>query len=215
MPDPFARPSLAYPAALERLIVAFAALPGIGRRSAERLAFHVLKSSEPEALAFAQAIIDVKKTVRHCQNCWHLSDGALCGVCNDASRDRGLVLVVEQTRDLLALEATGMFKGLYHVLMGRLAPLEGIGPDTLTVARLIERVRDPSTNPGMAPVREVILGLNPTLEGDGTGLYLSEELKTFGVKVSRLARGLPSGSQLEYASKAVLADAIHHRQNTT
>jgi recombination protein RecR len=212
VPDPFTKPSLAYPVALERVIAEFARLPGIGRRSAERLAFHLLKSPEPEALAFAQAIIDVKRTVRHCQNCWHLADGALCGVCADASRDRGLVLVVEQPRDLLALEATGMYKGLYHVLMGRLAPLEGIGPESLTVARLVERIKDPATNPGKAPVREVILGLNPTLEGDGTSLYLAEELKETGVTVSRLARGLPSGSQLEYASKAVLADAIHHRQ---
>jgi len=215
VPDPFAKPSLAYPGALERVIAEFAKLPGIGRRSAERLAFHVLKSPEPEALAFAQAIIDVKRTVRPCQNCWHLADGALCGVCADASRDRGLVLVVEQPRDLLALEATGMYKGLYHVLMGRLAPLEGIGPESLTVARLVERIKDPATNPGRASVREVILGLNPTLEGDGTGLYLAEELKGTGVTVSRLARGLPSGSQLEYASKAVLADAIHHRQSAS
>ena len=205
-------PDTAYPKPLEKLITEFAKLPGIGRRSAERLAFYILKSDEPTALALAHAVHEVKKSLRHCHNCWHLADADLCNICSDTSRDRGLVLVVEQPRDLLALEATGMYKGLYHVLMGRLAPLEGIGPDALTLSRLFERVRDAGTNPGKVAVREIILGLNPTLEGDGTALYITDALKNTKVQVSRLARGLPSGSQLEYASKAVLADAIHHRQ---
>jgi recombination protein RecR len=206
------RSGAAYPRAVDRLISEFAALPGIGRRSAERLAFHVLKSSEESALGLAQALIDVKKSVRHCANCFHLSDGDLCPVCADPSRDHRTVLVVEQPRDLLALEATGMFKGLYHVLMGRLSPLEGIGPAELTVDRLLDRAKNPATNPGGVPVAEVILGLNPTLEGDGTALYLTDALRATGVRVSRLARGLPSGGQLEHASKAVLADAIHERR---
>jgi recombination protein RecR len=210
-PNPPAKKGLAYPSAVERLIDEFAALPGIGRRSAERLAFYILKSNEPDALRLAQAIHDVKKNIRHCGICWNLSDADTCSICSDAGRDRTSVLVVEQPKDLIALEQTAMYKGLYHVLMGRISPLEGIGPDDLTVARLAERIKDPATNPGAAPIREVILGLNPTLEGDGTALYLGEALAPLNVKVSRLARGLPSGSQLEYASKAVLADAIHHR----
>jgi recombination protein RecR len=197
---------------VDRLIAEFAALPGIGRRSAERLAFYILKSDEPTALSLAQAVIDVKKTVRHCDVCYNLSDSSMCDICRDQNRDRTLVLVVEQPKDLIALEQTGMYRGLYHVLMGRLSPLEGIGPDELTIPRLMERLAHPEANPGGVAVCEVILGLNPTIEGDGTGLYLSEQLRERGIKVSRLARGLPTGSQLEYANKAVLADAIQGRQ---
>jgi len=203
---------MAYPKAVDRLIAEFARLPGIGRRTAERLAFYILKSDEPTALGLSQAIIDVKKTVRHCETCYNLSDASTCDICRDENRDRTLVLVVEQPKDLIALEQTGMYRGLYHVLMGRLSPLEGIGPDELTIPRLMERLAHPEANPGGTAISEVILGLNPTIEGDGTGLYLSEQLRERGVKVSRLARGLPTGSQLEYANKAVLADAIQGRQ---
>jgi recombination protein RecR len=202
----------AYPKAVDRLIAEFANLPGIGRRTAERLAFYVLKSDEPTAMALAQAIAAVKKTVRHCDICFNLSDATLCEICSDPNRDRKVVLVVEQPKDLIALEQTGMYRGLYHVLMGRLSPLEGIGPEELTISRLMGRIDHPEVNPGATPVSEVILGLNPTIEGDGTGLYLGEQLRAKGVKVSRLARGLPTGSQLEYANKAVLADAIQGRQ---
>jgi recombination protein RecR len=202
----------AYPKAVDRLIAEFARLPGIGRRTAERLAFYILKSDEPTALSLAQAVIDVKKTVRHCDVCYNLSDSSLCEICRDENRDRTLVLAVEQPKDLIALEQTGMYRGLYHVLMGRLSPLEGIGPDELTIPRLMERISHPEANPGGVGVREVILGLNPTIEGDGTGMYLSEQLRERGIRVSRLARGLPTGSQLEYANKAVLADAIQGRQ---
>lgn len=202
----------AYPAVVQRLIDEFARLPGIGRRSAERLAFFVLKSPEAEAMGLARAIHDVKKTVRHCRVCSNLSDAEVCGVCADPGRDRRTVLVVEQPKDLIALEQTGMYRGLYHVLLGRLSPLEGIGPEHLTIGDLLQRVDHPDSNPGGAKVEEVIMGLNPTLEGDGTALYLGEQLRTRGVKVSRLARGLPSGSSLEFANKAVLADAIVGRQ---
>lgn len=211
-PEPAPRRGVAYPKAVDRLIAEFAALPGIGRRSAERLAFHILKAERAAALALAGAITDVKDTVRHCDRCWNLCDGALCGICADEARDRGLVLVVEQPKDLIALEQTGMYRGLYHVLMGRLSPLDGVGPEELTVPSLLGRIDDPKSNPGGSAVREVILGLNPTLEGDGTALYLAEALRARGVAVTRLARGLPSGSQLEYANKAVLADAIQGRQ---
>lgn len=205
--------SLAYPKAVDRLIAEFAALPGIGRRTAERLAFHILKSDTAKAAALARAIDDVKRTIRHCDRCWNLCDAALCDICQDARRDRSIVLVVEQPKDLIALEQTGMYRGLYHVLMGRLSPLDGIGADELTIPSLLARLDTPADNPGGVAIREVVLGLNPTLEGDGTALHLAEELKARKVSVSRLARGLPSGSQLEYANKAVLADAISGRQS--
>ena len=206
----------AYPQTVERLITEFARLPGIGRRSAERLAFWTLKSDPETAIGLARAIEAVKRQVRHCSICANLADGDPCAICSAAGRgqrDPSLVLVVEQPRDLIALEQTALFGGVYHVLMGRISPLDGIGPGDLTIADLMRRVEDPASNAAGAAVREVILGLNPTLEGDGTALYLSEELHKRGVKVSRLARGLPTGSQLEFASKAVLADAIEGRQD--
>lgn len=202
----------AYPDSVERLIDRFAQLPGIGRRTAERLAFWVLKADKPDALALADAISDVKRSVRHCEVCFNLAETQPCAVCADARRDRGVVLVVEQPRDLIALEQTGMYRGVYHVLMGRISPMEGVGPGDLTVSDLFQRVEDPARNSGGEPVREVILGLNPTLEADGTALYLAQELQARGVTVTRLARGLPTGSQLEFASKAVLADAIEGRR---
>lgn len=214
-PEPRAEPSrsgAAYPEPVDRLIAELARLPGIGRRSAERLAFHLLKATEDEAMGLARAVRDVKATVRHCGVCFNFAEGELCRICRDERRDRGLVLVVEQPRDLIALEQTGMFRGVFHVLMGRLAPLEGVGPEALTCARLMERLDDPAQNAGGERVREVILGMNPTLEGDGTALYLAESIRSRGVRVSRLARGLPSGAPLEFASKAVLADALEGRR---
>ena len=202
----------AYPEPVERLIGELASLPGIGRRSAERLAFHLLKADEPTALALARAIADVKRAVRHCSVCSNLTDADPCPICEDHRRDRKSVLVVEQPKDLIALEQTGMYRGLYHVLMGRLSPLDGIGPGELTIAELLARLDTPAKNPGSVRIEEVILGLNPTLEGDGTGLYLAEAIRKRGVSVSRLARGLPTGAQLEYVSKAVLADAIEGRR---
>jgi len=202
----------AYPGAVDRLIAELARLPGVGRKSAERLAFFLLKSRDEDALALAEAITAVKKSVRHCAICSNLSDGEVCLVCADAARDRRVVLVVEQPKDLIALEDTGMFRGLYHVLLGRLSPLDGVGPQELTVADLLRRVENPGKNPGGVRIEEVILGLNPTVEGDGTSLFLTQELKSRGVRVSRLARGLPTGSQLEYVNKAVLADAIEGRR---
>lgn len=207
----------AYPKAVDRLIARFAELPGIGRRSAERLAFHVLKGSKDDALALSKAISDAKLAVRNCRVCWNLSDQDTCEVCDDPKRDRATVLVVEQPKDLISIEQTGMFRGIYHVLMGRLSPLDNIGPGDLTVQALIERVQDPAKNCGGVAIREVVLGLNPTVEGDGTAVYLGERLRELStpdgpVRVTRLARGVPTGSQLEYANKAVLADAIQCRQ---
>lgn len=221
------RANAAYPRAVDHLIEEFAKLPGIGRRSAERLAFHVLKSPAAEALALAKSIDAVKNTVRNCRICGHLTDASptapsdpapdpLCALCSDPNRDRGVVLVVEQPKDLIALEQTGAYRGLYHVLMGRISPLDGVGPDEINASGLLRRIADPANNPGGTPVTEVVMGLNPTLEGDGTGLYLAQELHRAAgsrpLRISRLARGVPTGSQLEYANKAVLADAIQCRQ---
>ncbi len=206
-----AKSTSVYPEPVDRLIAELTKLPGIGRRSAERLAFFVLKSTNEQAMALAKAIADVKRSVQHCQVCMNLSDGQRCAICTNARRDRSRVLVVEQPKDLIALEQTGMYHGLYHVLMGRLSPLDGIGPGELTIDSLLERIGNPSLNPGSVPIVEVILGLNPTLEGDGTSLYIAKEAAALGVKVTRLARGLPTGAQLEYVSKAVLADAIEGR----
>jgi recombination protein RecR len=217
----------AYPKAVDRLIAELAHLPGIGRRSAERLAFYLLKEDASIALSLAQAVTDVKQTVRNCSVCSNLTDAvpgerAVCSICADPRRDRATVLVVEQPKDLISLEQAGSYRGLYHVLMGRLSPLDGIGPAELTVSQLLDRITNSASNPGGIAVREVILGTNPTVEGDGTSLFLAEQVRAAsaklaatgrpGVTVTRLARGLPAGSQLEFANKAVLADAIICRQ---
>jgi len=187
------------------LIEQFAMLPGIGKKSAERLAYHVLRMHESEALALAEAIRAVKKNVHYCKHCFNLAEGEECTVCQDPRRDRETLCVVEQPRDLIALEQTSAYRGLYHVLLGRIAPLEGIGPDQLTIDALVDRVRGGS-------FKEVIMGTNPTVEGDGTALYISNLLGEFPVKITRLARGITSGSVLEFANKEMLADALSGRQ---
>ena len=202
-----------YPESVDRLIAQLTRLPGIGRRTAERIAFFILKSDKDPALALAEAIRDVKERVKHCSICFNLTDTDPCQICDAPRRDRSQVLVVEQPKDLFALEQTGMYHGLCHVLMGRMSPLDGVGPEDLTVSELLARVDEPKKNAGGERIQEVVLGLNPTLEGDGTGLYLADQLKSRDVRVTRLARGLPTGWQLEYANKAVLADAIQGRQS--
>jgi recombination protein RecR len=188
-----------------RLVDEFARLPGIGKKSAERLAYHVLRIGKPEALALADAIRGVKENVRHCQVCFNLSEGETCSICLDPKRDQAVLCVVEQPRDLMALEQAGAYRGLYHVLLGRLAPLEGMGPEQLTIEPLLARVASGS-------FREIIMGTNPTLEGDGTALYISNLLGETPVAVTRLARGLTTGSVLEFANREILADAMSGRQ---
>ncbi len=202
----------AYPQSVTRLLERLGTLPGIGRRSAERLAFHLLKASKADAMELARAIADVKQQVRHCEACFNFSDGDHCAVCADQRRDRATILVVEQPKDLIALEQAGMYRGLYHVLLGRLAPLDGVTPGDLTFDRLLSRVRDAKTNPGGVRVTEVILGLSPTLEGDGTALYLGEALSKADITLTRLARGLPAGREIEQTNKAILADALEGRR---
>ena len=190
---------------VSNLVERFAKLPGIGKKSAERLAYHVLRMHETEAFALAEAIEQVKKNVRYCEICFNLTEDPQCSVCRDARRDRSLVLVVEQPRDLMALEATGNFRGLYHVLLGRIAPLEGVGPEKLTIDALVSRVAE-------GTIQEVIMGTNPTLEGDGTALHISNLLAESSVKITRLARGITSGSVLEFANHEMLSDALAGRR---
>jgi recombination protein RecR len=188
-----------------RLIEEFTKLPGVGKKSAERMAYHVLRTHKTEALALADAIRNVKENVRYCKDCYNLAEGELCAICQDSRRDRGLLCIVEQPRDLMALEQAGVFRGLYHVLLGRIAPLEGVGPDQLTIDALLRRVRDGN-------FREIIMATNPTLEGDGTALHISNLLAEGSVAVTRLARGITTGSVLEFANKEILADALTGRQ---
>lgn len=191
---------------MDRLVQRLSRLPGVGNRSAQRMAFHLLKATAQEATELSQAILDLKRNTRQCSQCFNLTDGDLCPICANPQRDAGQVLVVEQPADVATIEATGMYRGVYHVLMGRLAPLEGLGPAELNIQSLVQKVRQ-------GQVTEVIIGTNPTLEGDGTALYLARELADSGATVSRLARGLPTGYNLDMASKAVLADALNGRQN--
>jgi len=196
-----------FSAAVDRLTSALGRLPGIGAKSAERLAHHLLKCPPEEALELAEAIRAAKQEIRHCQICFHLTEAEqpVCAICRDARRDQGVVCVVEQSRDLLAMEKAGTFQGVYHVLLGRLAPLQGMGPDQLTADALETRVRS-------GVVRELIMATNPTLEGDGTALYIAQRLADSPVRITRLARGLASGSTLEFASRDMLADALAGRQ---
>jgi recombination protein RecR len=197
--------SSAYTATLNQLIEEFGKLPGIGPKTAERLAFHILKSDAPTAMALADAIRDVKTKIKRCRVCCNLSEADLCQVCSDSRRDRSLICVVEQPKDVISLEKTGACKWLYHVLGGHIAPLEGVHASDLTIDKLVERVRG-------GEVKELIMATNPNIEGDGTSLYISSVLRPFGVKITRLARGLPTGSTIEYASGRILTDAILGRQ---
>ena len=206
------RDSKGTPEPVKRLLDCLTSLPGIGKRSAERIAFYLIKDSDQNAIAFSKAIADVKNNVVCCSICNNIADDSPCAICEDDNRDASIVLVVEQSRDLIRLEATGMFRGVYHVLTGRIDPLGGVSPSDLTVDALLQRVDDSSCNARSTPIKEIIFGLNPNLVGDSTSLYLASELASRGVTVTRLARGLPSGSQIEYANTQVLADAIAGRQ---
>ncbi len=191
--------------AVSELVDQLGRLPGIGRKSAERLAFHLLRVSETEALALAESIRRVRQDVQYCVQCYNLSENESCVICADSNRDQTRLCVVEQPRDLMSLEQAGIFKGLYHVLLGRIAPLDGIGPDQLTIDALVDRVR-------RGNFVEIIMATNPTVEGDGTSLYVSNLLSEFPVEITRLARGITAGSVLEYANREMIADALSGRQ---
>jgi recombination protein RecR len=188
---------------IEHLAEQFAQLPGIGRKTAHRLALYVLKLSRDEVVTLAKALVDVKDKVRYCSICSNITETDPCGICSNPKRDRTSICVVEEPNDVLAVERTNEFKGLYHVLGGALSPLDGIGPEDLRIKELLRRM---DTN-----VEEVILALNPNVEGEATTLYLSKLLKPLNVKVTRIARGLPVGSDLEFADEATLTRAIEGR----
>jgi len=190
---------------LDRLRGELQKMPGIGTKSAERLAYHLLRVSGDEALGLARAIRDVKQKIRQCSRCFHITEVDPCGICSSPRRDASVLCVVEQPRDLLSIESTGEYRGLYHVLQGRIAPLEGIEPGHLTVEALVGRIRS-------EPIQEVILATNPNLEGDGTALYLADRLRAESVRVTRLARGIPSGSHIEFVGKPILRDALVGRR---
>jgi recombination protein RecR len=188
-----------------RLMRELGKLPGVGPKTAERMTHHLLAAPRGEVLALAEALRAVKERIRFCAECCHLTENELCAVCMDPRRDPTLICVVEQPRDLLALERTALFRGRYHVLHGRIAPLENVGPEHLTLDRLVERVR-------RGEVKEVIMATNPTLEGDGTALYVASLLSAEPVRITRLARGVATGSVLEFANNQMLADALQGRQ---
>ena len=193
-----------FPASLERLIDSFASLPGIGRKSAQRLAFHVLSLPDQEAIAFSDAIASAKKEVRRCKVCRNYTDHEICSICSSDRRDRSVICVVSDPRDVLSLERAREYNGLYHVLHGVISPMNHIGPDDIGVKELLVRAAGDE-------VQEVIMATNPDTEGEATALYISRLLKPFNIKVTRLAYGIPVGSNLEYADDATLMRALEGR----
>jgi len=194
-----------YVESLNNLIEQFGKLPGVGPKTAERLAMYILKVSPEEAMALAKAIDDVKTKIRRCKICNNLTEQQTCRICSDPGRDKSIICVVELPKDVISLEKTGVCKWVYHVLGGHIAPLEGVEPHHLTIDKLIERIRD-------SEVKELVMATNPNIAGDGTALYITSLIKNTSVKITRLARGLPTGSTIEYATGKILTDAIIGRQ---
>ena len=197
MPD-FAEP-------LARLIQEFKRLPGVGQKSAQRLAFHVLRSPREDAEQLAQAVLDVKDKLGICESCNNISDSDLCNFCRDPHRDRSVLCIVEEPHNILPIETTRQFEGLYHVLHGSISPLRGIGPEQLRIKNLLERL-------AAGEVREIILATNPTVEGEATAVYLSRLLKPLGVRVTRIAMGIPVGSDLEFADEVTMSKSLENRR---
>ena len=193
-----------FPNALDTLIDKFAALPGIGKKSAQRLAFHVLSLPEEDAIAFSEAIADAKRTIRCCSVCQNLTDQEVCSICSSPKRDQSVICVVAEPRDVLSFERGREYDGVYHVLHGVLSPMRHVGPDDIRIHELVKRVSD-------GGVSEVIMATNPDTEGEATAMYLSRLLKPFEVKVTRLAYGIPVGSNLEFADEATLLRALNGR----
>lgn len=189
---------------LTRLIEQFASLPGIGMKTAQRLAYHVLTLSQEEVEGFSRALLEAHEKIRHCEICQNYTDQPVCGICSDPARDRSIICVVENPQDVAAFERTREYRGLYHVLHGLISPMDGIGPDQLSVKELLARLQDET-------VQEVVLATNPTVEGEATAMYLARLLKPLGVSVSRLAFGIPVGSSLEYADEMTLFKALENR----
>ena len=197
-----------YTPALQKLIDELGKLPGVGPKSAQRIAFHLIKLPEQDALSLANAIQEAKQKVRFCETCFNMSDEAICEICSDTQRDSSLVCVVEEPRDIVALERTREYKGLYHVLQGAINPIDGIGPEQLKIRELLERLKGNT-------LQEVILCTNPNIEGEATAMYLAKLIEPLGIQVSRIASGLPVGGDLEYADELTLGRALEGRRKIT
>jgi len=197
-----------YTPALQKLIDELGKLPGVGPKSAQRIAFHLIKLPEQDALSLANAIQEAKQKVRFCERCFNMSDEAICEICSDTQRDSSLVCVVEEPRDIVALERTREYKGLYHVLQGAINPIDGVGPEQLKIRELLERLKGNT-------LQEVILCTNPNIEGEATAMYLAKLIEPLGIQVSRIASGLPVGGDLEYADELTLGRALEGRRKIT
>jgi recombination protein RecR len=191
---------------IEAAVEEFSKLPGIGKKTALRLVLHLLKQEEEFTSGIAQALTDMRQNIKYCKKCHNISDEEICNICKSHKRDNSIICLVEDTRDVLAIENTSQYNGLYHVLGGIISPIEGIGPEDLTVDSLIERVSAPDSE-----VKEIIFGLSPTMEGDTTAFYISKKVKQFGIRTSTIARGIPIGGELEYADEITLGRSIVSR----
>ncbi|MEE9125198.1 MAG: recombination mediator RecR [candidate division NC10 bacterium] len=197
--------AIRYASPLNRLVDVLMRLPGVGAKTAQRLAFYILKASREEAMKLAEAIVEVKEKIRMCERCHNIAEEEQCVICQDPTRDGSMMCVVEEANDLLAIERTGTFKGQYHVLQGTLSPIDGRGPDQITAKELLERLRS-------GGVKEVILATNPNVEGEATALYLARLIAPLGLRVTRIALGLPVGGDLEYADEVTLGRALDGRR---
>lgn len=193
-----------YPEPISKLIDSFMKLPGIGPKTAQRLAFHVLDMKEDDVVQFAKALVDVKRELTYCSECGHITEQDPCYICQDKNRDRSVICVVEDDKDVIAMEKMREYNGLYHVLHGAISPMDGIGPEDINIPTLVERLKDED-------VKEIILAMNPNLEGESTSMYISRLVKPIGIKVTRLAQGLSVGGDLEYADEVTLSKAIAGR----
>jgi recombination protein RecR len=194
-----------YPQPIARLIDSFSRLPGIGSKTAARMAFHVLRMNEDDVVEFAKALVHVKRNLIYCSSCCNISDTDPCRICGDASRDRSLICVVQEPKDVIAMERTREYKGHYHVLQGAISPMDGVGPDQIKLTELLHRLNDET-------IKELILATNPNVEGEATSMYISRLVKPFGLKVTRIAHGLPVGGDLEYADEMTLTKAMEGRR---
>ena len=194
-----------YSPSIEKLIESFERLPSIGHKTAVRLAFYLLNSTEEETNEFVSSIIDAKKNLRYCSKCYNISDTDPCNICSNPRRDNSIICVVEDVKDIIAMERTHEFKGLYHVLHGSISPMNGIGPDDIKIKELLARLQD-------GVVKEIILATNPRVEGEATAMYLSKLIKPLGIKVTRIARGIPIGGDLEYTDEVTLTQALEGRR---
>ncbi|MBD8500451.1 MULTISPECIES: recombination mediator RecR [Paenibacillus] len=194
-----------YPEPIAKLIEAFSRLPGVGPKTAARLAFHVLRMQEDDVIDFAKALVNVKRNLTYCSVCCNITDTDPCRICQDKSRDASVICVVQETKDLVAMERMKEFQGHYHVLQGAISPMEGIGPEDIKLAELLKRLSDER-------VKELILATNPNIEGEATAMYISRLVRPFGIKVTRIAHGLPVGGDLEYADEVTLSKALEGRR---